>query len=220
MDGKFPGIALIPVDRQGKNQIYCIPGINADFGPAEIVAAEPLFLSVGKPAFMILALEIPADAIRESIRMANLHGMKVVLDPGGVDESGVEQWRRLDGVFLMKPNEFEAEILTGVPIEGFDSAERAAALLRDQGAEYVMITHGACGAYIFGQGISKHIPVPSVTDTGIRDETGCGDQVTATLTACLAEGLPVEEAAVIAVRAGTLQFHRKGILPVRPADLL
>ena len=122
-------------------------------------------------------------------------------------------------MYLIKPNEFEAEILTGVVITGYESAAEAAKVLLNQGIQYVMITHGAKGAYLFGDGIARHIPVPEISGGDVHDETGCGDQVTATLTACLSEGLTIELAAEIAVRAGTIQFHRKGIQPVRKEDV-
>lgn len=223
---KFPGIALIPVDRSGKNQIYCIPGINADFGPADIQASEVLFRNASKPAYLILALEIPEETVNEAIACAKRHGIKVVLDPGGITvrRSGGEKGSGcececgidLSGVFLLKPNEFEAEILTGVSIDGYESAAKAAEILLKPGIQFVMITHGAKGAYLFGEGVSKHISVPEVTGAENPDETGCGDQVTATLTACLSEGFSIEQAAEMAVRAGTMQFHRKGIQPVLP----
>lgn len=229
--GKFPGIALIPVDQSGKNQIYCLPGINSDFGPADIQSAERLFAEIRKSAYLMLALEIPESTAAEAIALARLHGIRVVLDPGGVKDRRIvgEEARRLgseevimpglEGVFLIKPNEFEAEILTGVAIEGFDTAAKAAEIMLSRGIEYVMITHGSNGAYLFGDGIARHITVPETGGGDIHDETGCGDQVTATLTACLTEGLSVEQAAEIAVRAGTLQFHRKGIRPVRKIEI-
>lgn len=215
---KFPGIALIPVDRSGKNQIYCIPGINGEFGPADIRAAEDLFRTVAKPAYLMLALEIPLDTVNEAIACAGRHGIRVILDPGGISVE-THNYASLRNVYLIKPNEFEAEILTGVAIAGFESAAKAAEVLLNQGIEYVMITHGAKGAYLFGEGIARHIPVPEISGSEVHDETGCGDQVTATLTACLTEGLSIEQAAEIAVRAGTIQFHRKGIQPVRRDDV-
>ena len=40
---KYPGIALIPVDEEGRNQIYVLPGINEDFSSEDIDAAGALF---------------------------------------------------------------------------------------------------------------------------------------------------------------------------------
>lgn len=215
---KFPGIALIPVDQSGKNQIYCLPGINSEFLPADIRAAEELFRTAVKPAYLMLALEIPLETVNESIAHAERHGIRVILDPGGISIE-THDHASLPDVYLIKPNEFEAEILTGVAITGFESAAEAAEVLLNQGINYVMITHGAKGAYLFGQEIARHIPVPEISGGDIHDETGCGDQVTSILTACLTEGLSIEQAAEIAVRAGTIQFYRKGIQPVRKEDL-
>jgi len=219
---KFPGIALIPVDRSGKNQIYCLPGINNDFLPGDILAAEEIFLRAGKPAYLILALEIPESTVAAAISSAGRFGIRVILDPGGIGKVpsfGAEPGAIWKGIFLIKPNEHEAEILTGISITGFESAEKSAKILLAQGAENVMITHGAKGAYLFGGGISKHISVPEISGGDVHDETGCGDQVTATITACLADGLPMLRAAETAVHAGTLQFCRKGILPVKRDDI-
>lgn len=226
---KFPGIALIPVDRNGKNQIYCLPGINDEFLPGDIRAAEKLFMGLKQPAYLMLALEIPEETVVEAIKIARRYGIRVVLDPGGIgaieeDKTKSGTAGKISGSFsvrellqeiqVIKPNEHEAEILTGIPITGFESAGLAARVLLDQGVEYVMITHGPKGAYLFGGGISRHILVPKISAGDVQDETGCGDQVTSILTACLAEGLSVEEAAETAVRGGTMQFYRKGIQPV------
>ncbi|MDD4645142.1 MAG: ribokinase [Bacteroidales bacterium] len=215
---KFPGIALIPVDQSGRNQIYCIPGINNDFLPADILAAEEIFSNAVNPAYLMLALEIPTETVKASIESAKRHGIRVVLDPGGISPEA-ENHLLLQDIFLIKPNEHEAEILTGTPITGLESASEAAARLLSRGVQYVMITHGAHGAYLFGENIFKHIPAPEISGGNIHDETGCGDQVTATLTACLTEGMSVVQAAEVAVRAGTMQFHRKGIQPVRKSDV-
>ncbi|MCJ7680056.1 MAG: PfkB family carbohydrate kinase, partial [Candidatus Aminicenantes bacterium] len=39
----YPGVALIPVDKKGKNQIYVLPGSNEDFCAADVDDAEELF---------------------------------------------------------------------------------------------------------------------------------------------------------------------------------
>nr|NIR95675.1 ribokinase [Gammaproteobacteria bacterium]NIW50336.1 ribokinase [Gammaproteobacteria bacterium]NIX59727.1 ribokinase [candidate division Zixibacteria bacterium] len=61
---KFPGIALIPVDKHGKNQIYVLPGVNEDFSKKDIDEAMPLFENPNHQKMMILALEIPYETAR------------------------------------------------------------------------------------------------------------------------------------------------------------
>jgi sugar/nucleoside kinase (ribokinase family) len=56
-------------------------------------------------------------------------------------------------------------------------------------------------------------------DGEVCDETGCGDQTTATLCALLSQGPDMARAVRTAILAGTLQFHRRGIQPVTREEL-
>jgi sugar/nucleoside kinase (ribokinase family) len=83
-----------------------------------------------------------------------------------------------------------------------------------QGVHNVLITDGANGAYLFGDGLHEHIEVPKVMAGGQPDSTGCGDQVMAALCALLCDDWELVDAASLAVRAGTIQFYRTGIQPL------
>ena len=117
-------------------------------------------------------------------------------------------------IFLIKPNALEAQRLTGVEIDGFAAAGAAADRLILQGVRNVLITDGMNGAYLFGDGLREHIEAPSIESAGQLDSTGCGDQVMAALCAMLCSGWDLAEAAGLAVRAGTMQFHRAGVRPL------
>jgi len=216
--GKYPGIALIPVDKKGENRIYVLPGVNADFGKEDIDLAVKLFANPHNNKIMILALEIPLEAVEYSLEKARENRIKVVLDPGGVEDpvDSILDER----IFLIKPNEHEAKILTGKNVRDFDSADEAAYILLKKGIQNVLITHGARGAYLFNQDMGKYIPVPKLEDTGTHDETGCGDQVTAVVAAGLAEQRDLIEVVKLAIRAGTMQFFRKGIQPLEAEEIL
>jgi len=215
---KFPGVALIPVDKKGKNQIYVLPGVNADFRPQDIQEAQKLFLNKTKNKVLLLALEIPLETALYSIEKASNSGMKVVLDPGGIQEAQPKLIN--EKIFLIKPNEHEARILTGIKVTNFDSASKAAKIFLSKGIQNVLITHGEKGAYFFNQQNSFHIPCPKLPVSGISDETGCGDQVTAMAASGLAEGKDISDVIELSVLAGTIQFHRDGIQPVTKKELL
>lgn len=119
----------------------------------------------------------------------------------------------------MKPNEHEAEMLTGIKVTDFDNAQAAATKLHEQGVENILITAGGNGAFLFSQEHSMHIPIPGVKQSNERDETACGDQTMATLCASLQENVALEKAAERAVLAGTLQFYRPGVKPIDKNDL-
>lgn len=215
---KYPGIALIPVDEKGRNQIYVLPGVNEDFSIQDVEEAQELFENEGEKKILLLALEIPMETARHCIEKAASHGIRVVLDPGGISEPVAEILD--EKIFLLKPNEHEAKILTGLPVTDFASAKKAADILLSEGIQNVLITHGAEGAYLFNRNVGLHVRVPDVEDSVVRDETGCGDQVTAIVASCLAEGRDLIEAVELAVRAGTLQFTKAGIQPVSRQELL
>lgn len=217
---KLPGIALIPVDEHGNNQIIVLPGVSTDFSPADIDSAAPLFEDAGKnKGMLVLTLECPLDTAAHAVDLANKHSLKVMFDPGGV-ESDTNVDRIIEaGVYLIKPNEHEAKVLTGIHVTGFETARRAAEKFHDQGIENVLITAGIQGAYLFTKDLQKHIPIPNVPACVEKDETGCGDQTMAALCAAMQDGKTVEQSAKLAVLAGTLQFYRHGIQPIMLAEL-
>jgi ribokinase len=206
------------VNKKGGNQIYVLPGTNADFSPRDIEDAQELFLNKTKNKVLVLALEIPMETALYSIQKAYDSGMKVVLDPGGIQNP--EPGLLTQKIFLIKPNEHEARIMTGIKVRDFDSASKAAAVFISKGIKNVLITHGDKGAYFFNKQKSFPIPVLKVPDKGASDETGCGDQVSALAACGIAEGKNMSEVAELSVLAGTMQFYREGIQPVTKKELL
>lgn len=218
---KLPGIALIPVDTKGRNQIFVLPGVSDDFSVEDINAAEELFKEVASNSgTLVLTLECPLDTATYAVEMAKKHGLKVMFDPGGI-EADTDLGNLLSaGIFLIKPNEHETKILTGIDVIDLDSAKQAAEKLQGFGITNVLITAGANGAYLFSPETQTHIPIPQIDVGGEKDETGCGDQTMAALCALLQDGKQINEASAQAVLAGTLQFYRAGIQPVKRDDLI
>jgi len=217
---KYPGIALIPVDKKGNNQIYVLPGINNDFSKKDIDDALFLFESAEKNnGILALSLEFPLRTAIYSIKMAKKHSLKIVLDPGGINKK--DKFRQLlnKKIYLIKPNIYEAEILTGIKVINFSSAKRAAQKFLDNGIEHVMITAGSEGAYFFNKRSQEYIGIPKISKSKYKDETGCGDQVMASLCASLWKGMDVVDSAKIAVVAGSIQFGKIGISPVKNGEL-
>ena len=157
------------------------------------------------------------ETAKHCLDKAASSGIRVILDPGGI--SGPVDELMDERVFFLKPNEHEARILTGQEVIDFDSARQASEFLLSKGVQNVFLTHGNQGAYLFNKDVSLHIRIPGVKDSGVHDETGCGDQVTAIVASCLAEGRGLIESAELAVKAGTLQFYKAGIQPISREEL-
>lgn len=80
--GQFPGIALIPVDTEGRNQIYVLPGITNSFSPKDIDDANELFKSVAKNhGILLVSLELPLQTAVYAIKKAGKLGIKCFLTP-------------------------------------------------------------------------------------------------------------------------------------------
>jgi ribokinase len=143
----------------------------------------------------------------------------VALDPGGIVE-GVDITDLIhEQPYILKPNEFEAKIITGITVTDFATAKLAAEKLKQLGAQNVLITHGEHGGYLFADDEPLHIPVPQIQAGGPKDATGCGDQSMATLCVYLLAGKTLKEAAEACIMAGTLEFHKLGIQPITKEEL-
>ncbi|MEW6553412.1 MAG: PfkB family carbohydrate kinase [Actinomycetota bacterium] len=212
--GAYPGIALIPVNGRGENQIYSLPGMNDAFEPRDIDDASVLFDGAAGARMLALTLGPPLQTVIHAVRKACSCRMRVVLDPGDVNERDDYGELLGLGIQVLAPNEHEARILTGVEISDMETAREAARIFRGRGIDSLVLTHGSNGAYVFAGEEGRHIPAPRLPDEGVSDETGCGDQVTAVLCVELLRGKSLWEASEAAVLAGTLQYHRPGIRPV------
>lgn len=217
---EFPGIALIPVDTEGNAQIYLIPGVNNSFSTQDIDNAESLFLSAAKNnGLLVLTLELPYDTAMHAVKKANDLGIKVLFDPGGIDEKKEYDQLLSQKIFLIKPNEHEAKVLTGVSVKDFETAKQAAEKLLQKNIENVFITAGPQGGYFFSKTVEKFIPTHNVQDNNVKDETGCGDETMAAIANSLSEGNDVVTAAHIGIVAGTLKFYKAGIAPITKQEL-
>lgn len=165
----LPGVALIPVDRSGKNQIFLAPGVRDKFSATDIDAASSLFESASKQnGILTLSLECPIPAASHGIKKAHELGMKVICDPGGIEADTDFVDFLKGGVYLIKPNEDETEIMTGIRPTNQERAAQAAKKLQAYGIENVMITAGVKGAYLFTSREALHIPIPIVKTGWIK----------------------------------------------------
>jgi fructose-1-phosphate kinase PfkB-like protein len=142
-----------------------------------------------------------------------------MLDPGGMLKGTNYQELLKERIFLLKPNEHEAQMLSGIEVRSQSDALRAAKEFLNIGIENVLITLGAEGALLVNRAGHIHVPIPSLKEGKTRDQTGCGDQAMAALCAGIVAGKSLEDAAHQAVVAGTLQFYKEGIVPVTSAEL-
>lgn len=208
-DGRAPsGVALITVDRRGRNLITVAPGANARLGPGELAALPRLLRAAGALAAQ---LEIPLGTVEAAFRLARKAGVITLLNPAPARRLPARLVRLTD---VLVANEGEARIL-GAEAAGTPAlAQAAARALRERGHTAVVITLGRGGvAWADAEGCG-HLPAHAVR---VRDTTGAGDAFVGYLACALAEGRAPARAVALANAAAALAVTRVGAQSALPA---
>jgi D-beta-D-heptose 7-phosphate kinase/D-beta-D-heptose 1-phosphate adenosyltransferase len=124
-------------------------------------------------------------------------------------------------ITAITPNHREAELLTGLLIDGLTALEEAGRrLLQRFECEYVLITRGELGMSLFSASPktgAHHLPTFA---REVFDVTGAGDTVIATLALAQAAGATMEESATLANHAAGIVVGKVGTATVSRSELL
>jgi ribokinase len=195
------GVALINVDEKGENCIVVASGSNGTLSKNDIKGE---IFNTGTDDLFLMQLEIPIQTVEFAAQKAAKNGNRVILNPAPAQHLSNEL---LGSLYLITPNETEAELLTGVKVHDITSAKKAASVLLSKGVKNVIITMGASGAYILSGNISKIVPVAPVKAI---DSTAAGDVFNGALTVAISEGKNIEDAVVFANKAASISVTRMG----------
>jgi ribokinase len=195
------GTAAILVDDSAQNVILVVAGANAATSAEQVRSAAEVIARAG---VVVAQLETPIEATLEAFRLARSAGVRTLLNPAPAADVPGELLALTD---LCVPNETELLALTGLPVEGHDEVIRAAEALRRRGPRAVMVTRGATGALLVGEGEPAAIPAPTVQAI---DPTAAGDAFVGTLAVALASGEPTAQAARRACVVAALTVTRPG----------
>lgn len=206
-EGMPSGIALIVVDERGENSIVVAPGANGRLSVADVERAGP---AIGEANLVLAQLEVPLEAVRRAMEMAQEAGATIILDPAPAQDLETSFLEKVD---IITPNEIEAAVLTGVAVTDLAGAEAAAKALLARGPETVIITLGERGALLVTAEGSELIPGYPVR---VVDTTAAGDAFSGGLALALAEGFGLREAVSFANAAGALTVTKLGAQPSLP----
>lgn len=199
--GNPSGVALITVDEKAENCIVVASGANANFLPSDLEKAEE---AIERADLVLMQLEVPMETVCFVADIAWQKGKKVILNPAPAHPLPVDLLRHL---YLITPNETEAEMITGVKITDESSAAEAARALSGMGVQHVIITLGSKGALIYSNGKAEMVPALKVEAV---DTTAAGDVFNGALTVALSEGRSLKEAARFACKASAISVTRVG----------
>ena len=201
-DEKNPsGVALINVDENGENSIVVASGSNGTLSAYDIY--DEVFKTEPSDIFL-MQLEIPVSTVEFVAEKASDNGNRVILNPAPARQLSDDLLKCL---YLITPNETEAELLTGIKVHDISSAEKAALYLQDKGIKNVIITMGASGAYVLTGKISSMITVIPVKAI---DTTAAGDVFNGALAVAISEGKEIVDAVTFANKAASISVTRMG----------
>ena len=195
------GVALITVDKKGENSIVVAPGSNGTLSSADF---DKAIAELDDSEFVLMQLEIPIPTVEHIARMAAKKQKKVVLNPA---PAAVLTDELLKNLYIITPNETEAELLTGIKVTDEQSALKAALVLNEKGVEVVIITMGSAGAFLLSNGKSEIISAPKVEAV---DTTAAGDTFNGALVVALSEGKTIQESIAFANKAAAISVTRIG----------
>jgi ribokinase len=185
VEGLSSGVAPIFVEPNGQNRILVVKGANDALKPAEVDAAADMLKTAD---CIVLQFEIPLETVYYTIRFAQKHGIRCIVNPAPAQPVDTSALKDLD---YFVPNETEAEAITGLPVKSVDDARKCARKLVTAGIRRVIITLGANGSLLASRDGSDHVAPFAVTSV---DSTGAGDAFIGSFAVFLGEGVPESEA--------------------------
>jgi len=169
------------------------------------------------PGFLVasgsLPPGVPDDFYARLVAAFAGTGTRIIVDASGEPlEKAAEA-----GVFLLKPNLRELEMLSGEALiherSGIEDAARG--LIQGGKTDYVVVSLGAQGALLVGRDDCLRIPAPTAP---IKSKVGAGDSMVAGLVLRLAEGARMNDAAAYGVAAGSAAVMTPGTELCRKVD--
>lgn len=195
------GVALITVDAHAENCIVVASGANANLLPSDL---EQAIDAVEEADLILMQLEIPMETVEYVAELACRKKKKVILNPAPACPLAPSLLQHL---YMITPNETEAEMISGIKITDETSAAEAAKFISKMGVQYVIITLGSKGALVYHDSMVEMIPAYKVQAV---DTTAAGDVFNGALVVALSEERNLSDAVRFACKASAISVTRVG----------
>ena len=204
------GAASIVVNEEtSENLIIVVPGAADDMVPEDLETAEA---GIAKSSFFMASLEVPIPVMQRGLEVAKRNGIPTILNPAPAAILPDLVYGLSD---YFTPNETEAAMLAGIPVETVDQAEAAAKIFLGRGVKTAVITLGELGVYVRNSEISQHIPAFDMGDK-VLETTGAGDAFNGGFAHALADGMSLIEAIRFGSATAAISVTRLGTAPAMP----
>lgn len=197
---KPTGAAVITVCG-GDNHIILDVGANGEVTPELVKANETL---IDWADIVVMQYEIPVESDILCAKLAHEKGKTVILNPAPVKEVDRELYKYID---IIIPNEFEAQLITGIYPDTSENAAKAIKALKELGCKNALVTLGKNGCAYDVDGVTHFTGVFSVKAV---DSTAAGDSFIGGLSAKLCEGAKMDDAVEYASATSAITVSRHG----------
>lgn len=194
-DEAATGTGFIIKDISAKNVIVIAPGANSLFEKKDIDCAEDLIENCD---VVLAQLEIPLDTALYAMKVGKKHGKITILNPAPAVSLTEYDLKNVD---ILTPNETEARVAAGIPVESSLPNEVVADILLKTGCKRIVMTLGDQGSGVFDKDGSYLIEPYRIK---VTDSNGAGDCFNATLASSLAARKTLEESVHYANAAAAL----------------
>ena len=195
------GIAVINVDKEGRNNITVIPGANNEVDVDYILKSKAVF---EKAKLALFQLEIPIETVKTGLRLAKELGNITVLNPAPAQELDDEMIKTID---ILIPNEYELERISKVKVTDQDSILKASKVLLSKGVEKLIVTLGSQGVLYIDKDSHKFYKANKVE---VIDTTGAGDSFIGGFVASYVEDGNIEAAIELGQTVAALCIQKVG----------
>lgn len=200
-EGTTSGVALIAVNKEGKNTIAVSPESNALLSTEHIDAVDK---TLERCDIVLVQLEIPLPTIEHLAKKCKNYKCKLILNPAPAVKLSETIYKHID---IITPNEREAEILTGIKITDEKTVMLSAEVLAQKGVGEVIITLGDKGAYLYNK--THHVLIPGFNVNAV-DTTAAGDTFNGSIAYALDQNKSIHEAIQFANAASALAVTKHG----------
>ncbi|HEY5381011.1 MAG TPA: ribokinase [Acidobacteriaceae bacterium] len=206
------GAAAILIDEdRGENAIIVVPGACFTITVEEVDAMAD---AIRGASIFLTQLEMPVAVVERGLKIAREAGVRTILNPAPAPGAPLPNSLLALADFVV-PNESEAALLTGLPVESVEEAERAAVALQARGASEVILTLGARGALV-RTSTGQTAILPAFDAGPVLETTGAGDAFCGGFAAALAEGQPLLDAVRFGCATAAISVTRAGTAPSMP----
>ena len=201
------GVSIILINSDGQNMISVALGANDKLTEADLDNCEAVFK---KSKIIGFQLENKIEVVLHGLKKAKKNGSLTFLDPAPATLLSDEFYKNID---FIKPNEIEAEILTGIKVDNTNDAEKAGTFFLNKGVKNAIITLGSKGSVLVNNDGAKHFKTIDVTE---KDTTGAGDIFAGAFLKYYADTKSIENSIKFANVAASLSVESYGVIESIP----